>query len=121
MTQKHIKKEVKFFLIKNLLAYPIYYLLRIYSHTLRFKLENADSIIENFKNGNKIILASWHQRFFGGFYLPKLFGWKIPIMISQSQDGDFIADAVQRIGWAPVRGLKQQKGKRSTQRDGSCR
>jgi lysophospholipid acyltransferase (LPLAT)-like uncharacterized protein len=36
-------------------------------------------------------------------------------MISQSRDGDFIADVVRRIGWIPVRGSSSKGGRKALQ------
>ncbi|MEN6620642.1 MAG: lysophospholipid acyltransferase family protein [Smithella sp.] len=56
-------------------------------------------------------MASWHQRFFGGFFLPKIFRLSPCIMISKSRDGDFISKVVQRIGWIPARGSSSRGGR----------
>lgn len=37
-------------------------------------------------------------------------------MISQSRDGDFISDVVQRIGWIPVRGSSSRGGKNALEK-----
>ena len=116
MEKKNIKKEVKYYLVKDLLALPVYYFVKIYSHTLRIKLENAESYLEHLERGGRVVFACWHQRFFGGFYFPNLFGWHISIMISQSRDGDCIAEAVRRIGWIPVRGSSSRGGKVALQK-----
>ena len=63
------------------------------------------------ENGGRVIISSWHQRFFGGFFLPRIFRWSPCIMISQSRDGDFISKVVQHIGWIPVRGSSSRGGK----------
>lgn len=113
MAGKNLGKEIKFFLVKNLLAYPIFYFLNAYSHTLRFRVDNAEEFIVYLAGGGKIVFSSWHQRFFGGFYLPYLLNLRIAIMISQSRDGDFVSDAVSKIGWRPVRGSSSRGGRKA--------
>lgn len=108
-----IRKELKYAIIKHIVTFPAYYLLNLYAKTIRLTLENEDVIRNHIERNGRVILASWHQRFFGGFYLPKIFNRPISIMISQSKDGDFIADVVQRIGWAPVRGSSSRGGKKA--------
>ena len=109
----HLRKEFKYFLIRQVFPFPIYAFLALFCLTLRFRIEGIEQLIAHYRKGGRIVLASWHQRFFGGFYLPMFLGRKIPIavMISQSRDGDFIADVVRRIGWAPVRGSSSRRGR----------
>jgi lysophospholipid acyltransferase (LPLAT)-like uncharacterized protein len=108
-----IRKELKYHIIKHIVTFPAYYLLNVYAKTIRLTLENEDEIRNHVENNGRVILASWHQRFFGGFYLPRIFNRPISIMISKSKDGNFIADVVQRIGWAPVRGSGSRGGKKA--------
>ena len=62
-----------------------------------------------------VIFACWHQRFFSGFFVPRIFGMNPCIMISQSRDGDVVSDVVARIGWVPVRGSTSRGGKKALQ------
>ncbi len=107
----YFRKKIKYFLINKALPFPIYVVLTLYCMTLRFRIENAEPVLADFRAGGRLVLASWHQRFLGGFYLPKIFGLKIPIMISQSRDGDFVANVVRHIGWSPVRGSSSRRGR----------
>lgn len=106
-------KEIKYFIIKHFVTYPAYFLLNLYANTVKVTLENEQGILDYLNEGGRVILASWHQRFFGGFYLPRIFSRPISIMISQSRDGDFIADVVGRIGWRPVRGSSSRGGRKA--------
>ncbi len=115
MKSGSIRKEIKYLLIRNFLARPIFYFLKAYSYTLRFKLENTASYLDHLGKDGRVIFASWHQRFFGGFFFPVIFGWRMSIMISSSRDGDFISDAVHRIGWRPVRGSSTRGGRKALQ------
>ena len=74
-------------------------------------MENAAEVLEHVKRGGRFIMASWHQRFFGGFFLPKALRMRPCIMISRSRDGDFIAAVVRRIGWETMRGSSSRGGK----------
>lgn len=108
-----IKKEIKYFIIRHFLTFFAYYALSLYSKTIRVKLENEEMLKEHLKNNGRVLVYSWHQRFFGGFYLPREFDQSPCIMISQSRDGDFIADVVERIGWIPKRGSSSRGGKKA--------
>ena len=107
----NLKKEIKFFFIKYFLTSFAYHILNLYAKTIRLRFEGKDTINNHLENNGRIVLASWHQRFFGGFYLPRILGRSICIMISQSRDGDFIADIVEKIGWIPARGSSSRGGK----------
>jgi len=104
-------KEFKYFLLNTLLSSIIFHILNLYTKTLRVQFEGTEKIQKHLENGGRIIMASWHQRFFGGFFLPKIFQWSPCIMISKSRDGDFISQIVQHIGWIPVRGSSSRGGK----------
>lgn len=106
-----LKKELKYFFLLRLLIPLGYVFLKIYSSTLRLKIENKDEVIAFLNNGGRFVMASWHQRFFGGFFLPGALGLKPCIMISRSRDGDYVANVVARIGWEPVRGSSSRGGR----------
>jgi lysophospholipid acyltransferase (LPLAT)-like uncharacterized protein len=110
-----LTKDIKFFFIRRVLNYAAYCFVKLYAKTIRLRFENVEERIEYLENEGRLIIACWHQRFFGGFYFPGAFQ-KFPcIMISQSRDGDFIADVVRRIGWIPVRGSSSKGGRKALQ------
>jgi len=107
----NLKKEIKFFFIKYFLTFSAYYILNLYAKTIRLRLENEDMIKNHLENDGRVIMASWHQRFFAGLDSPRRFKKTISIMISRSRDGDFAADIAERLGWTPVRGSSSRGGK----------
>ncbi len=112
----NLKKEAKFSILTSRVAcFFVYHLLNCYSKTVRVRFENLEAITGHLEKGGRIIIGSWHQRFFGGFYLPKQFKRPICIMISRSRDGDFIADVVKKIGWQPIRGSSSRGGKEASE------
>jgi lysophospholipid acyltransferase (LPLAT)-like uncharacterized protein len=104
-------KEIKYFLLNTLLTSIIFYFLDLYPKTLHVQFEGTEKIQKHLENGGRVIIASWHQRFFGGFFLPQIFKWSPCIMISKSRDGDFVSKVVSHIGWIPVRGSSSRGGK----------
>jgi hypothetical protein len=106
-----LTKEIKYFLLLKLLIPVVYLFLNLYTKTLQLKVENSEQVLEHVKRGGRFIMASWHQRFFGGFFLPRALRMRPCIMISRSRDGDFIADVVRRIGWEIIRGSSSRGGK----------
>ncbi len=109
MRKDNRKKAFKFFLLQ-LLIRPVYFILFLYNRTLRFQVENDQVLLDHLRRG-PVVLASWHQRFFCGFFLPRMYKLTVPIMISRSQDGDFIAGVVKDSGFFPVRGSSSRGGK----------
>ncbi len=108
-----LAKEVKFFLVRRVLNRAAYWFLQLYAKTIRLRFENVPERLKYLENGGRLVIACWHQRFFGGFYFPRAFQRSPWIMISQSRDGDFIADVASRLGWIPVRGSSSRGGKRA--------
>ena len=94
-----VSKEIKYFLINSVLSSVIYFLLNLYTKTIHVHLENAEMVLKHAENGGRVIIGVWHQRFFGGFFVPPMFDLTPCIMVSQSRDGDFISRIVQKIGW----------------------
>jgi lysophospholipid acyltransferase (LPLAT)-like uncharacterized protein len=68
----NLKKEAKFSILNSRLAsFFVYQFLNLYSKTVRVRFENDEAIADHLEKDGRIIIGSWHQRFFGGFYLPK--------------------------------------------------
>ncbi len=106
-------KDIKYFLLNSVLTSVIFFLLDLYTKTLRVQIEGDEKIHKHLENGGRIIFSSWHQRLFGGFFIPQVFKWKPCIMISQSRDGDFISKVVSHIGWIPIRGSSTRGGRQA--------
>jgi lysophospholipid acyltransferase (LPLAT)-like uncharacterized protein len=106
-----VAKNIKYFFLNTLLTSIIFYLLNLYTRTIRIQFAGAEKVREHLEKGGRIIISSWHQRFFGGFFLPQIFKWSPCIMISKSRDGDFISKVVRNIGWIPVRGSSSRGGR----------
>lgn len=110
-----LRKEIKYLLIQKLLTSPAYHFLNLHAKTIKLTVEGDRAFLDHLERGGRILFASWHQRFFGGFYFPRLYDLEPAIMISQSRDGDFIAAVVRRIGWIPVRGSSSRGGRQALQ------
>jgi lysophospholipid acyltransferase (LPLAT)-like uncharacterized protein len=107
-------KELKFTLLLKLTK-PLYYVLLLYTKTLRFQVENEQDVFAHMRNRSPVILTTWHQRFFCGFFLPQIYKLVVPIMISRSRDGEFIANIVKYSGFLPVRGSSSRGGREALQ------
>ena len=83
-------------------------LLRLHALTLRFSVEGEAPVRERVDAGGRVLLCSWHQRFFGGIVWFKRYA--PAIAISQSRDGELISRMVEKMGWTPVRGSSSRGG-----------
>jgi lysophospholipid acyltransferase (LPLAT)-like uncharacterized protein len=103
-------KETKYALLQKSIR-PAYWFLSLYAKTIRLVVENDEVFAARLELGGRVVFASWHQRFFGGFYVPRIYGSPHCIMISRSRDGDFVAGVVAHIGWRAIRGSSSLGGK----------
>jgi hypothetical protein len=110
-----IVKDIKFFIAKNFLISLGYHICSLHAKTITVIPDGIERVQGHIAKGGTIIFACWHQRFFSGFFVPRIFGMNPCIMISQSRDGDFVSDVVARIGWVPVRGSTSRGGKKALQ------
>ena len=108
-------KDIKFFIAKNFFISFGYHLCNLHAKTLTIVPDGIERIQNHIAGGGTIVFACWHQRFFSGFFVPRIFGMNPCIMISQSRDGDVVSDVVARIGWVPVRGSTSRGGKKALQ------
>ena len=92
-----------------------YHACNLHAKTIRVIPEGVERMQDHIAKGGTVVFACWHQRFFSGFFVPRIFGMNPCIMISQSRDGDVVSDVVARIGWVPVRGSTSRGGKKALQ------
>jgi hypothetical protein len=107
----NLGKEIKYYLLNNFLTSLAYHIYDLHSRTFRLAIEGEESLRKHIEKGGGVIFASWHQRFYGGFYIPGILNLTPCIMISASRDGDFAAAVASRMGWIPVRGSSSRRGK----------
>ncbi len=106
-------KKYKYFLI-GLVQGILYRLVRYYSWTFSFHIENEGSWIDFHEGGGRVLLCGWHQQFFAAIRPFKAYSIYHPsLMISQSRDGDIIAGIAEKSGWHTVRGSSSRNGGRA--------
>lgn len=105
-------KTLSRFAIKFGLIPCAHYLIRAYFLLIKVKAVNEDKVLHHLRNGGKMIVAIWHQRILLILsYAGRFSGYKPSVMISQSRDGEMIADIVSRLNFRPVRGSSSRGGK----------
>ena len=88
-----------------------YFFLRTYLPLLRLKVIGKETVLDHIKEHGRIIVPVWHQRLFPILaYVRRFREFRPIVMISQSRDGEFIADIAQRLGLVPVRGSSSRGG-----------
>ena len=106
-----IKHLSRFALKYGLLPFA-YYLCRLYFSLIRIRIVNEAPVLNRLKSGQKVIGAIWHQRIMLALgYAKKFRAYRPAVMISQSRDGDMIADVYSRFNFRPVRGSSSRGGK----------
>lgn len=83
-------------------------------HTFLTRLEviNERGIISRLDNGEKGVVALWHQRMYGVIGYAKVASRFHPsAIISRSHDGDLISALVRRLHFRPIRGSSSAGGR----------
>lgn len=107
-------KRLKFIIYTRPFIVFVYYFIRVYSMTLRIKIENENQWQELRKQGTTVLLCAWHQQFFSAISHFKTYSDFNPgLMISQSKDGDLISGVANRSGWHTPRGSSSRGGRKA--------
>ncbi len=105
-------KHLSRFALKYGLITCAYYLIRAYFSLIKIRAVNENMVFDHMKNGQKMIVAVWHQRIILVVDYAKRFSVYAPsAMISQSRDGDIIARVASLLNFRPVRGSSSRGGK----------
>jgi len=105
-------KGLSRFAIKYGLIPAVYAIIRLYFCLIRIRAVGEDSIMQHLHQGGKAIAAILHQRIFLVLTYARRFGKFAPaVMISQSRDGDMIADVARLLNFRPVRGSSSRGGR----------
>jgi lysophospholipid acyltransferase (LPLAT)-like uncharacterized protein len=105
-------KSFSKFAIKYGLIPVAYTIIRLYFCLIRIHSIGEDAIKQHLHQGGKAIAAIWHQRIFLVVTYARRFGEFAPaVMISQSRDGEMIADVCRLLNFRPVRGSSSHGGR----------
>jgi hypothetical protein len=104
--QKHLTTGLVFSLFLRLL--------RLYTQTFRFSVENEKPWLTYLDQGGRVLLCTWHQQFFPMIrHFPRYRSYQPVLMTSQSRDGDMIAALAKYSGWHAIRGSSSKGGHRA--------
>jgi lysophospholipid acyltransferase (LPLAT)-like uncharacterized protein len=105
--------------VQSILADPtfhriLYHVIRIYSRTFRFGIENEAGWQKLIDKGTPVLLCACHQQFFSAIRPFKRYAKYQPaLMISRSRDGAIIASVARQTGWETVRGSSSRGGRQA--------
>lgn len=107
-------KGLSRFAIKYGLIPVLYALVRLYFRLIRIRAVGEEGFRDHFRQGGKAIAAIWHQRILIVLEYAGHFAEFAPaVMISQSRDGEMIADVYRRLNFRPVRGSSSRGGRQA--------
>lgn len=107
-------KGLSRFVIKYGLTPVAYAILRFYFLLIHVRSSGEEEIKGHLREGGKAIAAIWHQRILIVLDYAGRFGEFAPaVMISQSRDGEMIADVYRRLHFRPVRGSSSRGGRKA--------
>ena len=79
--------------------------------TVRFDVEHGDRLARHLDRGEPVIFSLWHGRLLPLTYFHRRL--KVTAIISQSRDGDFIAQLVEGWGFETARGSTSRGGRQA--------
>ncbi len=89
----------------------MYIIVRCYCATFRLTIVNENQWHNYLEQGGRVLICSWHQQFFPLIrHYQKYAKYHPSLMISQSLDGQIIANIAGRTGWHAVRGSSSRAG-----------
>ena len=107
-------KSLSRFALKYGMIPAVYSLIRLYFFLIRVRSVDEERIMQYLNQGGKAIAAIWHQRIFLVLTYARRFGEFAPaVMISQSRDGDIIAEVFHLLNFRPVRGSSSRGGRKA--------
>lgn len=75
-------------------------------------MKNEEKLLHLLERGETVLLCGWHQQFFAAIGTFNRYNRFSPaVMVSQSNDGEFISRIAHRVGWKTVRGSSSRGGR----------
>jgi lysophospholipid acyltransferase (LPLAT)-like uncharacterized protein len=103
-----MKKGILKKLSLAVIPFCVAWLMRIWFSTCRVKVYNEEQFREAYEAGEVIIASFWHYTIIYTFYF--LREYQATVMVSASDDGDYIAALARNFGFGTARGSSNRKG-----------
>jgi lysophospholipid acyltransferase (LPLAT)-like uncharacterized protein len=89
-------------------------IIHLYFCLIRVRAIDEEVVTEHLRQGGKAIAAIWHQRILIVLGYAGRFGKFSPsVMISESRDGEMIAEVYRQLNFRPVRGSSSHGGRKA--------
>lgn len=95
----------------HILSAPLTWLVRHWAATLRVTRRNADVFFDPQLRAQRPIVLLWHDEIFP--LIPTHANERFACVVSQSRDGEILAQVLERFGFATVRGSSSRGGLRA--------
>ena len=92
----------------KIVAPILYWVYRMWCKTLRITVEGRDAVDALEKSGTPMMFGLWHDEIFPIIYLKKTL--KIVTIVSQSNDGEYLARILDFLGFKTARGSSSRGG-----------
>jgi len=104
-------KSISLFAINHGLIPGLYYLFRFYFLFCRLTVSNDAPVLQRLALREPLIVSIWHQRILAVVpYSPQFAPYSPSVMISQSRDGEMIAQLFSCMNFRPIRGSSSRGG-----------
>ena len=92
------------------MRWALYLFMRALASTLRYRSEGLLELEARLRSGERIVIALWHEEI--SLAVPFFEGYRIPVLVSESRDGERVAWIAAAFGHRPVRGSSSRGGVR---------
>jgi len=86
------------------------WLYKTWCATLRYQVEGFDEVRGRLDVGQRIVYVLWHDELFAISYFGYAAKLHLVTVVSQSKDGEFLAQILRRLGLATARGSSRRGG-----------
>lgn len=91
-----------------LISSAIYYVYKVWCKTLRFEEVGREKLDEQWDNGTPMVTCLWHDELFPLMHMRRQL--QIIAVVSQSSDGELLAQVLEKLGLLTSRGSSSRGG-----------
>lgn len=92
----------------SLLSAPLYWLYRLWCASLRYTEEGREQVDTLWNRKEPMVFALWHDELFAFMHVKR--NLDIVTVVSQSQDGELLAQVLEKLGLHTARGSSSRGG-----------
>ncbi|MDR2892808.1 MAG: lysophospholipid acyltransferase family protein [Deltaproteobacteria bacterium] len=92
----------------SLIVPPLHCLYRAWAAGLRLEMHGREQVDKLYDGGTRLVFCVWHDEIFSLVYLSR--NLRLAAVVSRSNDGEYLARVMDRLGFYPVRGSSSRGG-----------